>query len=418
MLAERFYTRTGITWTRAACCGMFILLVLFIIVKSPGSTTTSVTTSTTTKGNNKGTTGEYEIPSTLNEHKNEEQIKSGRAKEEADELLQGLLTRIGDGQGPIIVGGIGDSGTRGAREVLIHLGAQMLGVPYVLSGSKDSEIYMSSYPTVDSKGERVLRAPAGLYNAPISRAHSLNYNESSMSFDHYHMGRQYVAKMVSRSMSISQQFRGQGKPIDPWGFKHPRTCLLMPFWYGSLKDKFVFVHVLRDGKDIVEGDNEKLFHDHCKPYYGKTCSNGLSTKLDFWADLNRDVFEYALNSNMGPHQYVAIRVEDLVMGNSACYKRLAAFIGIQPQDMETRVEKSIEANKGHMSSYLGNKWTDDVKATVENRVEHNSRAKNQFDFWGYHGDSYSFTKECEELEWMKLMRAKKGPLPGDVDYVL
>ena len=53
---------------------------------------------------------------------------SGKSKDEADALSRGLLDRIGDGLGPLIVGGIGDSGTRGVRDVMIHLGAQMLGV--------------------------------------------------------------------------------------------------------------------------------------------------------------------------------------------------------------------------------------------------------------------------------------------------
>ena len=207
----------------------------------------------------------------------------------ADDLLKKLITRIGTGRGPIIVGGIGDSGTRGVRDVLINLGAQMLGDGYVNPKSKDSLVYMDKYVTTTTKGENWLRSPSGLYNMPIRKAHSLKYNRTTTNFDHWNCGRQYVAKMVSRSMSVSEKFRGaNATKLDPWGFKHPRTALLMPFWLDSLGEKFVFIHVLRDGKDIIEGDNQKVFHDECSKYYGRKCIDNLKQKIDFWADLVSD----------------------------------------------------------------------------------------------------------------------------------
>jgi len=85
-------------------------------------------------------------------------------------------------------------------------------------------------------------------------------------FEHWHMGRQWVAKMIAKTMSVNANLRGDGNKLEPWGFKHPRTALLVPFWHGTLADKFLYIHVLRDGKDIVEGDNQKVFNDHCSPF--------------------------------------------------------------------------------------------------------------------------------------------------------
>ena len=181
------------------------------------------------------------------------------SKEIADGLLKELLTKIGEGQGPVIVGGIGDSGTRGVYEALTHFGVFLLGPENVLKSSKDSFIYMHSFPTTTSKGVLWQRNPSGLYNYPIKHAHSLKYNESHSFFDQWHCGRQYVAKMINRTMMHAIKFRAPNKKIDPWGFKHPRTSLLLPFWLDSLKDKFIFIHVIRDGKDVIEGENDSLF---------------------------------------------------------------------------------------------------------------------------------------------------------------
>ena len=64
------------------------------------------------------------------------------SREVAESLINKLMDRIGNGSGPVICGGIGDSGTRGVRDVLMNLGVQMLEYPYVHPTSKDSEIYM------------------------------------------------------------------------------------------------------------------------------------------------------------------------------------------------------------------------------------------------------------------------------------
>lgn len=208
------------------------------------------------------------------------------SKEIADNLLEHFLTRVGDGKGPIIVGGIGDSGTRGMYYSLEHYGVQMLSRRHV-SRTRDSLIYMAKWPTTTSKGKRWDRDPSGLYNYPIRHARSLKYNISHTFFEQWHCGRQFIAKILDRSMSVSKSAReAKGEEfLDPWGFKHPRTALLLPFWLASVGEKFVFIHVLRDGKDIVEGDNENLFRDHCDPYYGRKCSTSLTTKANFWADL-------------------------------------------------------------------------------------------------------------------------------------
>ena len=197
------------------------------------------------------------------------------------------------------------------------------------------------------------------------------------------------------------------------GFKHPRTALLVPFWHGTLGDKFLFVHVMRDGKDIVEGDNQKVFDDHCPLYYGRACDSSLRQRLEFWADLNRDIFNYALQSSMKSNQYLAVRIEDLVVGNEACFRRIAAFVGISKNEADKLVPIAIEANKGHAGSYFGRKWTPQTKTNVEKKARLDEVAKSALAFWGYDTDAYDFTLGCEELPWLSQMRKAKGPLPGD-----
>lgn len=332
------------------------------------------------------------------------------SKDIADKLINDLIKKIGAGQGPIIVGGVGDSGTRGVRDVLVSLGSQMLNEPYVNRLSKDSKIYMAAYTATTSDGRVWWRNPSALYNAPISNLHSLKYGSDASSFEWWNCGKQYVAKMLSKTMSLMEQ---EDRPLDPWGFKHPRTALLLPFWHSSMGRKFKFIHVLRDGKDVIEGDNEKLYNDHCEPYYGRPCDKSLKQRLDFWADLNREIFEYAMESSMAADQYLAIRTEDIVAGNYECFKRLATFIGLTDEQMNLLVPRAVDSSRGHMSSYYGSKWKDDVKLRTEHVADADAVGSKQLQFWGYNTKAYGLSLHCEELPWLQLTRNKKGPLPGD-----
>src|SRR5262249_48824271 len=144
-------------------------------------------------------------------------------------------------------------------------------------------------------------------------------------------------------------------------------------------------------------------------------SESIAKKVNFWADLNRDVFQFALESGMKANQYIAIRIEDLVAGHEPCFRRLAHYLNLSPEELEVKVPASIKANQGHEGSYFGNEWNKNMKNMVETGVKHDSYVLPQFDFWGYQPDEYKLTKDCESLEWMKLMREREGPLPGDDD---
>ena len=122
-----------------------------------------------------------------------------------------------------------------------------------------------SYPTRNNKGNIWLRGPTDIIRFSVRHAHSFNYNLSAFD-ENWNTARQYVALMVSRSMSISQSLRGKHVPLGNWGFKHPRTALLLPYWEATLGDKFLFIHVIRDGKDVIEGDNQKIFESR-NPFY-------------------------------------------------------------------------------------------------------------------------------------------------------
>ena len=338
---------------------------------------------------------------------------TGRARARADSLCNKLRERIGSGQGPIIVGGIGDSGTRGVRQALLNLGAVMLDGHNVNPDSQDSVVYMTKYGVQKNNGKMEQFGGGDLYEPVVGEQHRLDYVPSKVGGDLFQRGRQWAAVMIDRTMTLNARIRGEALALDPWGWKHPRSVMQLPVFLSVLGRKFKFVHVLRDGKDVVQGDNQILYDHFCNTYYGKHCDRSLRQHLDFWSDLNRDLFSFALTSAMTADQYFAVRIEDIVLGNEAVFHRLAAFIGLTKEQAAVAVPKAIAHARGFEASYFGRQWNARDRREVELKAGIYPKPREALLFWGYNVDAFNFTATSEHLPWMQAMRRAKGRLLGD-----
>ena len=340
----------------------------------------------------------------------------------ADNKLARMRARLGDGRGPFIVGGIGDSGTRGVHDVMLMLGVFMQTAGHVVWTSKDSKVFMAPRWETMSSGKRVVRYPSALYNEPIKNARSLNYNQSVVRTERWQLGRQWIADMMTSQINVTEKIRSRHHfritPKDllyPFGFKHPRTALLLPYWLDTLGEQFAFVHVIRDGREVSHGDNQRLFMDHAEPYYGKY-NYKQKKPIEMWADLNRDIFQFVLQSKMKANQYFALRVEDIVLGDSRCFENLIKFLNLDSKTVESKAFKenlarAIETSHAHKRSYFGLKFKPSDRMQLL-KVD-STAASDQLKFWGYATDSMSLEKDCTDLPWMRELRNAKGALPID-----
>ena len=140
----------------------------------------------------------FEDSSTHQQHDNEdnddydnknvdydEEVNSHSSEQKGPDYLNAFLSSLNNnGPFPIIIGGIGDSGTRGVRQVLRDFGVQMLAEPFV-NGQGDSLIYEKRFTVFDPKSntwsERTSRM---LYKQGIHRSRTLRYNQSFSSLWH------------------------------------------------------------------------------------------------------------------------------------------------------------------------------------------------------------------------------------------
>lgn len=316
------------------------------------------------------------------------------------DVLKQLLERLGDaGPFPVVVGGIGDSGTRGVREVLRDFGVQMLGDHFV-NKQGDSHLFEKHMVVYDPKSDSFAdRSARILYKLGLHRARTVQYNQSFFSEKSWEWGRQFIGSVLTRSMNASAQFRAsRGRPLGLWGFKHPRTVLVLPFLISAMGNKMRFVHVLRDPKEVVMGDNQQMFVGECRRYYGREkCSRSYEKKSEFWADVNMDVLSLA-RKHLTDESYMVVRTEDFVDGKEDCFRRLAKFVGVTPATIEERLNRSMSTSIEHRLSYFGSKVPVDTKKYVVTALEQApQRVRDAVDLFGYSTEHFALTTDCTKI---------------------
>ncbi len=130
-----------------------------------------------------------------------------------------------DNVSPLIIGGVGGSGTRIYREISIVASYNMNALPFYLRP---------------------------FYRTRISEIHDnflLRKHFFGRWTDSYRSGEAHViqTKIMQWQCRISMWLCGLGKG-GRWGFKNPRTIYLIDFFKQMYPD-MRFIHVIRDGRD-------------------------------------------------------------------------------------------------------------------------------------------------------------------------
>lgn len=230
---------------------------------------------------------------------------------------------------PIIIGGNGHSGTRVFAEILT-LGGVFTGVRH-LTKRRDSE---------DLKIISLLTKWVRPY-----------VYGSLTSSDASKMKRSFAARL-----QLYFPIRNR-----PWGFKNPRTMLLLPF-LDSMFPRMKFVHVVRDGRDISLG-NEFVGNAYVDAYLrgDEHALTAQEKMILFWGRSNEVAMKYG-ESRLGA-RYLRMRWEDLCTSPAVNARELLSFAGCS---LERADEIAAVVRK---PSSLG-RWRgfpDDSRTLVEKR---------------------------------------------------
>jgi len=209
---------------------------------------------------------------------------------------------VNDLPGPLIIGGQGDSGTRGVRMFF-----EILGVKWEPSRSKESTgddnnflqklghvLYGEILPQIDANFEVPLKdrqklselkpklkngniAPDDIYADYIRQLAVHKDHQIEPYFrQKFCEALQSTWKVVSETPGDSPLALIQSpfnyKKTDPaylplWGWKNPRSVLYMRQWDQMFRGRSKMLHVIRDGRDVAVGELRVLATVVCAGFY-------------------------------------------------------------------------------------------------------------------------------------------------------
>jgi hypothetical protein len=205
---------------------------------------------------------------------------------------------------PIIVGGSGHSGTRAVIDV-VSAGGVFTGVNR-----------LTKRP--DSGDLRIL----GLLDTWVGK-----YINGSMSSAELST----MKRKFARRLRIYFPIRSKA-----WGFKNPRTMLLLPFLH-DLFPSMRFVHVIRDGRDIALGNPLSQQNQYAAKFLSPL-EQLLSTEekmILYWGRANEKARDFA--SSKLPDRYLLVRWEDLCRSPRETVTNLLEFCSCPAERVNTSI---------------------------------------------------------------------------------
>jgi len=205
---------------------------------------------------------------------------------------------------PIVIGGSGGSGTRAVARFLAAIGVQMGGY---LNHAADALAFAD-----------ILDA---LINPILENTRCVDYDPNTLPIDLAACAVQMIHSAADIHCAPSARDRR-------WGFKNPRHMFLLPMLNRAFP-KFVFVHVLRDGRDMLFSANRNQLRKHYQDLFGRPEDHTLEASAAFWSTVNLEAAAYG--KRVLKSRYILLRLED--------------FCGAARQDYALRLAKELELDK-------------------------------------------------------------------------
>ena len=200
---------------------------------------------------------------------------------------------------PIIVGGSGHSGTRVFNEILT-LGGVFTGIPHVTKWPESADLKIINLLT------RWVR--------PYVRG---ELSETELD----EMRRAFALRL-----RLYFPFRSR-----PWGFKNPRTMLVLPLLNEMFPD-MKFVHVVRDGRDISLGNEFAARNRHTDIFLTEEEKKlpAEERMILYWGRSNQQSMDYGRQYMQG--RYLQMRWEELCTNPVMKAHELLEFAGCRSVD--------------------------------------------------------------------------------------
>lgn len=268
--------------------------------------------------------------------------------------------------GPVVIGGLGGSGTRVIAEILLSLGYYLgpdLNRPkdnvwftllfkrpkwFRRVYKKEHEIYRHLRIFEAAMQGNSLRTPGDISRV-ISAANRMAFTGHAPHF---------TGAGIWPFQRAVHMLRGAGKipPFTGWGWKEPNTHIYLPWLIHYYRESnFRYILTVRHGLDMAFSGNQQQLHtwhwfyDIERP---KKEAVAPEIALKYWVRANQKACEYG--AVLGSSHFLCVNYDTLCKEPESEIKKLLAFLQLEPSDEEfkaacaiPRIPKTMERYKSY-----------------------------------------------------------------------
>ncbi len=248
---------------------------------------------------------------------------------------------------PIIIGGVGGSGTRLLNQMLIHLGVyvgsdlneQYDNLSFTLLFKRQETLSISDNEfnkllniyekTFNINKEKLTKEEEGiifkLASKEIKRLHPCSWlKERAINI----MKIVNEGKQVEEGMNEMNRLRLKDPPFkNVWGWKEPNTHMILPRLYKKYPN-MKYIHLIRNGLDMAFSKNQNQLKLWGSLFLERKDYNGIVTpyaSLKYWVIVHKRIFKIA--QKMG-NNFLLIKFDELCKYPDLWLSKLCDFLNI------------------------------------------------------------------------------------------
>jgi hypothetical protein len=256
------------------------------------------------------------------------------------------MTKI---KSPVIIGGIGGSGTRVVAQILkaLHfyighdLNIPLDNLSYTLLFKRKKWFYKNHNNKKEIfKGLKILEKSITQTNPKynISEMNFLFKSTASMFIHGHNLNKdgkgvwavERLKKIIKGGVYHKNKYIG-------WGWKEPNSHLILPYlidYYPNLK----YIHTIRNGLDMAYSSNQQQLFNWAKLFNVDLTNTNVclpETSFNYWLEANKRVIE--IGKTMKKEAFHLVNFDKLALKDEKEIKNLINFLGIS-FSKETEIE--------------------------------------------------------------------------------
>jgi len=250
------------------------------------------------------------------------------------------MNSIHRGRGPIVIGGVGGSGTRVVAMILSKFGFY---IGNDLNRASDNLLYTLLFKRPkwfykNCHNRKEIDIGINLFNKLMLREETPSLGELL-----------FLLRAIGSMALFGNNLRGSGKGLWPvmrmqrllfakkcvkskyigWGWKEPNSHLLIENLADHFRD-FRYIHTVRHGLDMAFSKNQQQLYNW-GPLYGVqrpvSPSEEARASLKYWIRVNEKVRN--IGKQMGDDRFLSVNFDELCVSPERGIRGLLSFLGIE-----------------------------------------------------------------------------------------